>query len=140
MQTVTDGYFMCLNAVLEECHNNSVRGGWWLDPVTGLSLLPFSHEKNADHLIPYVIATKIALIHSEVSEALEGYRTDAMDDKLFHRRAIEVELADIIIRVGDLANALGLDLGETIKEKFKINATRADHKIENRKKPGGKKF
>lgn len=134
--------YIGLAKILQDCHDRSRAGGWWQDPVTGVSLLPLGiNELNSiAQFIPYVIATKIALIHSEVSEALEGYRSDKMDDKLPHRSAIEVELADVIIRVGDLAGALNLDIAAAIREKFEFNAVRADHKVENRAKKGGKKF
>lgn len=128
-----------MNEFLKECHERSANGGWWNDPLTGQSLLPTLSGQD-EFFIPYVVATKIALIHSEVSEALEGYRSDKMDDKLPHRSMVEVELADVLIRVGDLAGALGIDPFAAALEKFEYNAQRADHKVENRAKAGGKKF
>lgn len=133
-------FFSATATLLDECHELSRNGGWWNCPVTGESLLPNNANPEADNMDRYVIATKIALIHSEVSEALEAYRSDKMDDKLPHRKGIEVELADAIIRIGDLAGALGLDVAAAIQEKFAYNAERADHKVENRSKKGGKKF
>jgi ribosome-associated protein YbcJ (S4-like RNA binding protein) len=53
---------------------------------------------------------------------------------------IEVELADAIIRIGDLAAYLGLDLGGATVEKLAYNSVREDHKIENRRGKNGKKF
>ena len=82
----------------------------------------------------------LALIHSEVSEALEGIRKDLQDDHLPHRKMVEVELADTIIRILDMAGAYGYDIGGAIYEKFKYNQNRADHKLANREKDGGKKF
>lgn len=84
--------------------------------------------------------TRIALIHSEVSEALEGFRKDLMDDHLPHRKMAEVELADIVIRVFDLAGAMGYDLASAINEKLEYNVNRDDHKPENRQKKNGKRF
>ncbi len=63
-----------------------------------------------------------------------------MDDKLPHRRMIEVELADLLIRVFDYAGAYGYDLAGAYAEKRAYNDSRADHKIESRLKENGKKF
>lgn len=49
----------------------------------------------------------ICLFHSEQSEATEGVMTDAMDDKLPHRRMDEVEMADTRIRILDYAEGIG---------------------------------
>jgi len=87
-----------------------------------------------------LVAEKLCLIHSEVSEAMEGYRKGLQDDHLTHRSMIEVELSDAAIRIFDLAGALGLDLGGAIAEKLQYNQSRADHRPENRAKEGGKSF
>ena len=50
-------------------------------------------------------AQMLALIHSEISEALEADRKDLMDDKLPHRKMAEVEMADTAIRVLDVMGA-----------------------------------
>lgn len=79
-------------------------------------------------------------MHSELSEALEGWRKNLMDDHLPNRKMIEVELADCIIRILDTAEAEGLDIAGAMKEKFAYNQVRQDHKIENRKAANGKKI
>lgn len=114
-----------LSFIQNKCYLSSYTNGWWQD------LNP--NDK-------MVCATKIALIHSEISEALEGMRKDKMDEHLPHRTSFEVELADAIIRIFDLAGAKGFDLERTIEEKLDYNNQRPDHKLENRTKPGGKKI
>lgn len=116
-----------VKALVTLCHGASVRGGWWHDLETQQPL-----QRN--------VAEMLCLIHSEVSEALEGHRKNLMDDKLPHRRMLEVELADTVIRIADLCGGLKLDLAGAILEKLEYNAKREDHKIENRKKEGGKKI
>lgn len=122
-----------LNNLSKDCHERSFNAGWWKHPKTGESFF------DSDYL-DYVVATKISLIHSETTEALEGYRRSEMDSHLPHRTALETELADILVRVFDLAGALGLDIGGAYSEKLEYNSKRSDHKIENRVKKGGKKF
>jgi NTP pyrophosphatase (non-canonical NTP hydrolase) len=120
------------------CHRASFHAGWWQNLKTGTNHIEEIHART--ELGINIVGTKIALIHSEVSEAMEGHRKDRMDDKLPHRRMIEVELADAIIRIADLAGALGLDLGGAIEEKLAFNAVRPDHKIEARQADGGKAY
>lgn len=115
-----------LSRMIRECHERSVRAGWYNDPKTGE---PISRN----------VGEMLALIHSEVSEALEGYRKNLNDTHLTDRPMIEVELADVLIRVFDLAGHLKLDLGESYRRKLLYNATRADHKPEIRA-AGGKAF
>lgn len=114
-----------LNKYAAECHAANIK--WWQNPRTGEPI-----ERNFGELI--------ALCHSELSEALEGNRKNLPDDKLPHRRMDEVELADCLIRIFDLAGALGMDLQGAYAEKMAYNAQRADHKHENRVLPGGKQY
>ena len=71
---------------------------------------------------------------------MEGARKNRMDDHLPHRKALEVELADAMIRILDLAGAYQLDLGCALVEKLVYNTQRADHKREARAADDGKKF
>ena len=71
---------------------------------------------------------------------MEGARKGLMDTHLEHKSMMEVELADAIIRIFDLAESKNFNLGQTIYEKLEYNRSRADHKIKNRLKEGGKKF
>lgn len=82
----------------------------------------------------------VALMHSELSEALEADRKGLKDDKLPHRDGREVEFADCIIRILDTAAALDLDVAGALIEKNRFNKQRADHKLADRSKAGGKKY
>lgn len=66
----------------------------------------------------------IALMHSELSEALEADRKDLMSDKLPHRKGVEEEFADVIIRILDCAAQFNLDVIGTILEKHDFNKGR----------------
>ncbi len=104
------------------CHNVNV--GWWDD----------TPDVNAR------VPEKLCLIHSEISEAMEGHRKNLMDDKIPNRKMIEVELADAVIRILDLGGALKLDIAGAIEDKFEFNKTRADHKRSERSEAHGKRY
>lgn len=142
------------NTLTELCYGLSKASGWWDSEDTDYVkqfILQEKYEGSYQTLIPHLEsvlsrledstkATKLCLIHSEISEAMEGARKGLQDDHLPHRSMIEVELADALIRIFDLGGALGLDLGGALVEKLNYNQNRADHKLANRAAEGGKKF
>ena len=79
-------------------HKNAQDHGWW----------------DTQRPIPELLC----LLHSEVSEALEAYRNQ--DNGNF-----EEELADVAIRLMDMAEGLGIDLEKAILTKHEININRA---------------
>lgn len=117
-------------SLVEAAHGASLAAGWWHDQQTGALY----------ELTPAIVAQKLMLIVSEVSDAMEGHRKSLMDDKLPHRPMMEVELADAMIRIADLAGRLGFDLGGAVAEKMAFNRVRPDHKLEARQGVGGKAY
>ncbi len=86
------------------------------------------------------IGELLCLVHSEISEAMEGHRKNLNDDKLPHRKMIEVELADAVIRILDICAGLDLDIEGAYQEKMAYNSKRQDHSVEARKLHNGKKY
>lgn len=132
-----------MNLLVQSAHGASLASGWWVDPGTGLDLkrvLQAPASPIEQLVAKLLVPTKLCLTHSELSEGMEGFRKGLQDDKLPHRRMLEVELADAVIRIADLAGALGMDLGGAIAEKMAFNAVRPDHKLTNRTAEGGKGF
>ena len=113
-------------AAMHLVRKTSVEAGWYTDLATEKPIV-----RNFGELV--------ALMHSELSEAMDAHRKDLMDDKLTHRNGVEVEFADCILRILDAAAAFDLDVAGALIEKNRFNSVRADHKLEARRN-GGKKY
>jgi len=102
----------------EEIHTWAKGKGWWdqNDPEVPME---------ADY---HLLATKIALCHTELSEALEELRGGRVEMYLGYEdnkpEGFGVELADAVIRIFDLAEALGIDLDELMEAKMAYNRGR----------------
>ena len=79
------------------------------------------------HSKDFNFGEKIALAHSELSEALEHHRQKkgySVSKKVPGINNLEEEFADLIIRLLDTSERLGLNIAKAIEEKCKYNVTR----------------
>lgn len=108
-----------LEGLIDACHQTSLNHGWYEGTTLPLTC--------AD-----TIGMKLALIHSEASEALEDVRDGHMaeefkeqDDDTVKPVGFPSELADVVIRVFDLARACDVkDFAGAIQRKMAFNRTR----------------
>lgn len=88
---------MKINDLVKAAHENAVEKGFWDNPRE--------------------FGTLIALIHSELSEALEA-------DRHGDKEHVTEELADVAIRLGDLCGALDINIESAILAKMEKNRGR----------------
>jgi NTP pyrophosphatase (non-canonical NTP hydrolase) len=86
----------------EEIHAYAKEKGWW----------------DKDRPIPELLC----LIHSEISEGLEGYRMNIPEGE---KGCLSEELADAVIRIWDMCGALGIDIVGAVEKKHEYNLTRS---------------
>lgn len=86
------------------------------------------------------LLSKIALMHSELSEATEYIVKPENDKHLTKRSGLSVELSDLFIRLLDFCEKNNIDIFEIANEKFEYNKKRCDHKSHVRESPDGKKI
>lgn len=124
--TINEQFINSFNAMQGAAHDNAINKGWW-DERNHIMLI--SQSASPSHGLFAENAVKglsIALIHSELSEALENIRHGCPpDDKVPEFTGEEAELADVIIRIWDHSERFKLRVAEAIIAKMEYNRGRS---------------
>lgn len=100
---------MNIHKTVSDIHKCAIEHGWW------------DEERS--------FPETIALIHSEISEALEEYRNGHDVTEIYYRHdgkpeGVPIELADAIIRIFDYCGFVGIDIEDAINQKYNYNLDR----------------
>lgn len=139
-----------INDLSKQLFEQNKRAGWWddLDAINKVAQDEELRNKldsifKTDFVAFFIMllkCQKLALIHSEVSEAMEGLRKNLKDDHLPNFDMFSTEIADVIIRSLDLASAFKYPIADITVQKIEYNSTRADHQKESRNGENSKQF
>jgi len=126
-----------IDTLCDDAHANAMSKGWWDESEEIRKLREFIRQAETtfgggfnpeliDRLAARNFGEQIALMHSELSEALEWERKTpgAKSDHIPEFTGLEEEFADVLIRIFDTCGQRKLRLGEAVIAKMEFNSTR----------------
>lgn len=141
-EVLSQAFVVAFNDIQKKVNQTAHDKGWYESKLRGLiEYAPMSTDvydsdisDASKELDSIEDARRIALMHSELSEGLEGLRQgNPPSDHIPEFSAIEEELADCIIRIMDVSQERGWRIAEALEAKRRFNNTRTH-------RHGGKKF
>ena len=113
-------YKQSLNSIVVEAHDNARYHGFYDDIDAAIGYLG-RHDQPAMAAIVKrdFVLSQLAKVASEVGEAVQAIQRHDINSA-----ELEEELADIIIRVADLAGFMDINLGRAVHRKTMVNRSR----------------
>lgn len=139
-EILSQAFVVAFNDVQEKVNKTAHDKGWYESDVSNVIQDAMTQFGVPAGTVPELTgledARRIALMHSELSEALEGLRAgNPPSDKIGNQgfTQVEEEFADTIIRIMDVSQERGWRIAEAIEAKRAYNLNRSH-------RHGGKKF
>lgn len=116
-----------LTELAKEINKDVRKKGSWNSMHLAINIAEEDGGTSTKDIKDAFIAQKLALVHTEVSEAVEALRKDGYESNeygLFEKDSFSDELADSIIRILDLCGELNIDIQKQINWKLEKNKQR----------------
>lgn len=122
-------HFLTIEDRQEQAYKTSASKGWHEHPMCAKrGVKAHGAQKPPEGVNHYIVGTKVALIHAEVSEAMECVRENdwlpRIDEETGKPEGFAIEMADAVIRIMDTMESLGLSLEQAIRIKMEYNRSR----------------